>query len=136
MAKSSILCVGFQDEVGGYILIKCWLSIDMVSPFTTYQRRLVVRIWVERGGDATIKTLVIASCESFLVRRVGVAVISFQLWYLDSAPPRKIRVRTVRRSTCRMHNIIIVLYDTAVMQRGRPYIGPSCVHASTCIYYW
>ena len=60
--------VCFQDKVGGYILIKCWqfvYPINTVSPFTAYWRRLVIRrIWVERGGDTTIKTLVIASCES------------------------------------------------------------------------
>ena len=60
------------------------------------------------------------------VRRVGVAVISSQVWYLDNAPPRKIRVRTVLRSTYRMH-VIIVLYVTAVVQRASiiTIIGPS-----------
>ena len=40
------------------------LSINTVSPFTAYQRRLVMCIWVERGGDTTIKTLAMASYES------------------------------------------------------------------------
>ena len=63
--KSSI----FQDKVGGCILVKCWLSINTVSPVTAYQWRLVIRICVERGGDTTIKALGIASCESCPSRR-------------------------------------------------------------------
>ena len=78
----------------------------------------MIRIWVGRGEDATIRTL--ATRRTSLVRRVGVAVISLQVWYLDSAPPRKKRVRTVLRSSYRMH-VVIVLYDTAVAQRTSMY---------------
>ena len=45
------------------------VSINTVFPFTAYQRRLVMGIWVERGRDTTIKTLIIASCESCPSRR-------------------------------------------------------------------
>ena len=45
------------------------VSINTVFPFTAYQRRLGIRIWVERGGDTTIKTPVIASCQSCPTRR-------------------------------------------------------------------
>ena len=51
------------------------LSINTVSPFTAYQRRLVIRASVERGGDTTIKTLVIASRECCPSRRRRCCII-------------------------------------------------------------
>ena len=45
------------------------LSINTGFPFTAYQRRLVIPIWVGRGGDTTMKTLDIASCDSRPSRR-------------------------------------------------------------------
>ena len=45
------------------------LSINTVSPFTEYQRHLVIPISVGRDGDTTMKTRVIASCESWPSRR-------------------------------------------------------------------
>ena len=103
----------------------CSLSINTVSPSTACQRRLVIPIWVERGGDTTKLWL---SRRASLVRRVGVAVISFLVWYLDSVPPRKIRVRTaVLRSTYRMY-IVIALYVTAVVQRTSIYRTLICTY--------
>ena len=80
------------------------LSINTASPFIAYQRRLVIRTWVERGGTQPSKHWL--SRRSSLTRRVGVAVIPFQVWYSDSASPRKIRVRTVLGSIYRMHTVV------------------------------
>ena len=66
--------VCFQDKLGGDILIKCWWSV--------YQHGLPIHsgsatppIWVMRGGDTTMKKLVIASCESCSSRRRGCYII-------------------------------------------------------------
>ena len=109
------------------------VCINTVSPFTACQRRLVTRIWVERSGDTTIKTLDIASCESCPSRRRHCYIIpGMVLRQCATSQDTGENSTPYVRSSHRMH-LIIALYDTAVVQRTSIYIGPSHLHTSTCI---
>ena len=118
------------------MLVVC---INTVSPFTAYQRCLVIHhiqvylrsMWVEGGGDITIKTLVIASCESCPSRRRRYCIIPGTVLRKfatsqSTSENRELR-RTYRIPGTYHHRTVRYSCGTEDVHTSK-YNGPSYVH--------